>query len=545
LIANLQGQRQGLQQTAERARGNVQRQAGDLPATGPEQTGRDIFDTLKTGEGVAKGRAKELYDQVPASEIDVSDMLGEFSKISSPMSKFEDQGNIPDILSIVRRAFKPQKSGSGLVDQFGRELTPEALPKTLSLDDLQGLRSELREEASQIMTSQTPNRRLASRYNQAADAVDRAINAAEDVDATGALRTANKFFRDEYAGVFRQGTVGKILRPGANRESSNIPLAQIPSKVWTTRNLSAADDFIKAAPNEATDIMRDHAAYDLLQSAADASGNIVTGKLNGWMVKNRQLLKKFGIEGDFLGVANAQKAADAAQKAAVDFERSVAARVLGSDPEKAVAAALSGRNAGKSAAQLMQLVGKDPAAKKGLQNAFAEHMMKKVGVVAKDMAGDPTVSSFRFKQIMGESAPVIRALYRNEPQKIKALNNMRRAYEVATRNTRSPIGGGSDTAENVLTELGKTNILSRTATIARGLFKIISKHGDDKANELLNRALFDPDYAQTLVNASQGKIPEKELKTVIDGKIIQLDAYRKRRTAAAITGTMGAIQGEE
>lgn len=548
LITSLQGQRSGLGQAEQTMMGTARAEAGSLPASDPVQTGQRIVDTLKIGEKAAKARAGELYDEVPGTIVPVDDMLGDFARLSKPMSKFEDPANVPDILEVVRRAFKPQKVGGGLVDQYGKEMTAEGLPRNLSLDDLQGLRSELMEESSRIMSSQTPNRRMASRYDQAAKAVDKVISAAEDTEATGALREANRFFREDYAGVFRKGTVGQLLRPGANREATRTPLAQIPSKVWNARNLSAADDLLKAAPNDAPDIMRDHAAYDLLEKAVDAEGNIVTSKMNQWFARNRPLLKRFGLEDDFKGVANAQQAADAAKKASVEFEKSVAGRILGSDPERAVAAAFSGRNAGQEAAKLMRMVEKDPAGKKGLQKAFADHLMGTIETTAKDVVGSPIISNAAFQKTMAKYAPVMRVLYKGEPEKIKTLNTMRRAYEISTRNTRSPIGGGSDTAENILTQIGKIQYLSRTATVAKGLMNILSRYGDDKINAMVNRALFDPDYAQTLIRAAGGKIPEKELAAVLDGKIIRLDDYRKTTEAARAAGmggaTMGALNGD-
>lgn len=552
LVSTLRGQQQGLRQTAEGAQSATQAEAGRLPAVEPPQSGQRIVETLQAGKAGTKAQAKELYDAVPSMKIPVDEMLDDFGQISKPMSKFEDPDGIPDLLGIVKASFKPKNPtshGGGLpqgtiLDAAGKPLPQAELPKVLSLDDLQGLRSEFLAQSRAARSSQVPNERLASRLDQAARSVEKAIKGAEGAEGAGAaLKEANRFFRKDYAEVFRQGTVGDILRPGVRGEATRMPLAQIPSKIWNARNLSAADDLIKAAPNEASDIMRDHAAYDLLQSVTDSSGNIVTSKLNSWLARNRPLLKKFGMEGDFAGIAKSQKAADAAAKAASEFEKSVAARILNADPEKAVAAAFSGRNAGAEAAKLMQMVAKEPAAKKGLQRAFADHLMTTIQTTAKDVAGNPVISNAAFQKTMAKYAPVMRVLYKNEPQKVKALNTMRRAYEIATRNTRSPIGGGSDTAENIMTELGKINLLSRTATIARGLFKMVSKHGADKANELVNRALFDPDYAQVLIDATRGKIPEKELQTVLDGKIVQLDAYRKARMAQAAAGVGGAYMG--
>lgn len=129
-------------------------------------------------------------------------------------------------------------------------------------------------------------------------------------------------------------------------------------------------------------------------------------------------------------------------------------------------------------------------------------------------------------------------LYKNDPAKLKALETMKQAYEIAIRNTRSPLGGGSDTAENVLTALSSINLLSRTASIARGVWRTIRKYSLQQVDDLVTRAMFDPDYAETLVNTVNGTIKESELQTILNGKIIKLDDFRQRRMAAAVAGTI-------
>ena len=60
--------------------------------------------------------------------------------------------------------------------------------------------------------------------------------------------------------------------------------------------------------------------------------------------------------------------------------------------------------------------------------------------------------------------------------------------------------------------------------------------------------MFDPDYAETLVNTVNGTIKESELQTILNGKIIKLDDFRQRRMAAAVAGTIAgarAIGGDD
>lgn len=329
-------------------------------------------------------------------------------------------------------------------------------------------------------------------------------------DVAAAMNAYNNFASNEYFGRFGRGAVEQATARGGQFNNLRTRYENIPALF---KSPTGADDLARAiGQEEATQVMRGHYSYDLLREATDDAGNIVTGKLNRWMRRNSSVLKKYGLDAEYSSIGKAQKVADEAQAAAAEFEKSVAADVLKADPERAVAAALSGNSAGKKAAALMAKVEKFPAAKKGLQNAFAKHMIDSIETTARDIAGDPTVSNAAFERIMKKNIPVMNELYKGEPNKITTLSNMRKAYSRAVLNTKSPSGaGGADTAEKVFTELGKINLLSRSATVAKGIVKTIQKHGDNKVNEVLARAFFDPLYAQKLVSVMRGKLQVKDL----------------------------------
>jgi len=518
LVSNLNKQQETLQRGVSTAEKTIQAESSRLPQVGPEETGQRITDTLRTQSATAKTAADELYGNVENVTVDIADMLSGFDKISKPMSKFENTRNIPNLLGVVRRYFG-KKTGTGILDAQGNEIVKE-IPKQLGIEDLQGLRSEFLDLAARAKSAINPNRRLASRYSQAAEAVQSAIVKAGQ--KSEALLAANKFFKEDYAEIFRQGIVGDILTPGARREISKIPLAQIPSKIWNTRNLTAADQFIKATGNDSQGIMADYAAYDLMQSM---KGKITTQKLHGWLAKNRPLLKKFGLTNYFNNLRNAQAIVDKATEAATSFEKTAAARILKADPEKAIAAAFTGSSPAQQAQKLVQSLGNDIAAKRGLQKAYADYMVNRIQTTAKDAAGNITISNAQFQKILKDSAGILRVIYKDAPEKVKVIKNLRDAYEIAIRNTKSPIGGGSDTAENLFSELLKVNVLWRPATIVRGILSIFGKHGDEKISELVTRGLFDAEYAEFLKQAARQKtIPE--FTSVIDEAITKLNRYQ-------------------
>lgn len=564
-IKAIRGKSDALKEGISTSEAVVAQSAGGMHAPEPQQTGQKIVDVLSEGKRSAKAQAGTLYKAVPESDIPVTDMLKEFDEISKPMTEFEEAGNVPSILKRVREKFPDipaerrkiidgpggesgqieRRSGAPRGTGDRRQASTAAAVETISLKDLQGLRSELIKDyrqAAKLEQQGGTSDRLPSRLSRAIGAVERAI---EWEKGSEELKAANRFFRENYAEVFKQGTVGDVLKRGPRGEAIKIPLAQIPSKVWNTSNLSAADDFLKAVDKEtAAGIMKDHAAYDLMKSATDVNGRIVNHKLSSWMKNNAPLLDRFGIKGEFSKVFDAQRAADVAKSAADDFERSIAARLLNADPEKAIAKAISGTNTGAAMTDLMKSVAHDKAATAGLKNAFAEHVMTTIQTTAKDIAGQPTISNAAFVKQMRKLRPAINTLYKNEPQKIKALDTMQRAYEIATRNTRSPIGGGSDTAENILTELSKVNMLSRGVSLARGAFRFVKKYSDSQVNDLIAKAIFDPDLAKTLVDGARGTIKPSQLEKVIDSRIIKLDEYRKARFAQATSGALAAGAGE-
>jgi len=539
LITSLEGQQQRLGTAVDDVTAAAQKEADILPVQEPEITGATAVDTLKSGRSKAKSKATSLYQKVPGDlPVETPTLYSELDSISKPMFKGEPQENIPNFLEDIKAITGVDKRATGILDASGREIKIKE-PSVLKLEDLQGIRSTFIDKAKKASSGDTPNRRLASRLWKAVGAVEDAITSIQG--GSSALKTANKFYREDYAETFNQGVVADILKKGPRGEATRIPVAQIPGRVWNGRNITAADQFIKAAGQEnATNIMRDHAAYDLLKSATNDAGEIVTKKLNTWLYRNKKLLNRFGIADDFTGLKNAQIAVDAAKEAASQFEKSVATKILGNDPSQAIAAALSGRNAGKKTIQLMQMVAKDKAATNGLKNAFADHFVSLAETTAKDIAGKPTISNAAFNRLWKKYQPVMNELYKGSPEKIRALDAMKNAYEITVRNTKSPIGGGSDTAENIMTELGKVNVLNRTATIAKGMFGIVKKHGEEKVNQVVTRALFDPEYAQALIKAAKSK-DAAELTSIIEGKIVKLSDYKKEKLGKAISATM-AIQ---
>lgn len=605
VTGTLESKRAGLQenvQTAEQmAQGEAQRVG---PRLGPQEGGKVVRESLQGAQKAARGQASDLYGKVPEMDVDIQPLVQNMEDISKPMTRFEDvESNVPPLFERIaelskKAPTKPEgaqismlsesvdrvkpevggkiiqtekavsteklpeiKFGQGNEKEFAanalRELKRKQIEQTVKeskipdvpfgkyvkLTDLQGMRAEIGEEIRTAKAATNPNNRLISRLEKFRSAIDENIQGLES--GSEELATANKFYREKVV-PFRQGTTGDVLSKAPTGEF-RIPESEVIPKFFSKGKggLDAADEFIKTVGGnkQAKSAVRDYAAYDLLQNVMDNEGKISGRKLNVWLYKNKETLRKFNLQGEFEGVVKAQKAVDMAQGAADSFEKGVAGKLLGADPERAIAASLTGNDLGKKANELVKMVKDNPQAKKGLQKAFADHMLGMIQTTAKDIQGGQMISPAQFSRVMKKYSPAMEVIYRGEPEKIKTLQNMKRAYEIAARTSTSPLGGGSDTAENIMTAMSKMNVLSRTASVIKAVGKAFSKYKKDQVDEILTRALFEPETAGKLQKIASAKT----IKEVQDSaaEVIRLDDVRRMRKTQFGVGAALTMEDED
>ncbi len=379
-----------------------------------------------------------------------------------------------------------------------------------------------------------------SRLEKASDEIRNILAQVSPGQDVGSLMKAyNDFASSEYFSRFGTTSVKGVLQKGAQSTGKKMAAESVPSKFLTE---SGSDDLIRAiGKDKAGGIMKGNFAYDMWKSAR----NQVTGKLEGkqlakWYNKNADMLKKYGISDDFNRITSAQAIADEAAGAAAQFEKTAAARALAADPEKAVANSIKGNTTGKAAEELLAMVEGDAAATAGLRKAFADHIRKDFMASQEQFIKQGIVKNNAFQKTIQKYQPAINALYKGSPQQAEALDTMRRSYEVLVRNTKSPIGGGSDTAENLLTVLADKVHVSRTASALKALIKVFKKSNQQQMNELLTQAFFDPEYAQTLQGLVKGYAPTRQIESIINKKVVDLNAYRRAKAAsAAAAGIIG------
>ena len=113
--------------------------------------------------------------------------------------------------------------------------------------------------------------------------------------------------------------------------------------------------------------------------------------------------------------------------------------------------------------------------------------------------------------------PALQILYKDDPNKIKAIKDVHRAYRMLDRNLKSPLGGGSDTAENIANATVSVVAPLATSRFAqvnaiKALTRSFGQFSDERVNNYMLRASFDSDYAQTLINLAKNPTSQKAIK---------------------------------
>jgi hypothetical protein len=162
----------------------------------------------------------------------------------------------------------------------------------------------------------------------------------------------------------------------------------------------------------------------------------------------------------------------------------------------------------------MAQVGDDKRAAAGLQNAFKDFILGQIETTAKTITDDAILSPAALSKAMKKYDPAMRMLYKEDMQKYRALKNVQNAIEIQSRSARSPIGGGSDTAENVnvirsivwklIQRIPGLNIASDVAITGASKLKQIIDHSQEKRlMDFLVKASYDPELALTIMNTSK------------------------------------------
>lgn len=468
--------------------------AGGMGAT---ETGEVIRAATKTGKVAAQKQAGKLFEDVPEFPIDAKSLISKIDELSKPLSKFEATGkNIPEEFAQYKK----------VLEETGGKTTPQ---------DLQGLRSALTDSLRDAQGAASPNNKIISRISQMIGEVDDVL-IAEGVGAGGPavkLKTAQIYFKKEVIERFKSGTTGDILKKGAGGDK--VSNAQIASRYFKPGNTGAeqAQQFVDSVGNnpEARNAIEDYIKQDLLSASTNPMiGEIVESKLKTWLARYKPSLKKLGLQDKFNTIVKAREELTKAKDMKVAFDKSAASKLLDSDVDSVVKNAFASGQKRKAAERIMGKIKGDKKAISGAQNATIDHIISNAETTATDAFSNPVVSLAKVENEYKKFRPALNVLFKDSPVKLEALDQYRKALRILQRGQASPLGGGSDTAENVITAMSKASGMthSRILNVVKSVIRPILDMSDNQVNSLLNRAAFDPDFAYTLQLAAKGK-PEK------------------------------------
>ncbi len=300
--------------------------------------------------------------------------------------------------------------------------------------------------------------------------------------------------------TFRKGPVGKIL----NYSDAPVIDADIAGKFYRTGKTEYADQLINAVGKDsAKESMRQQALLELKSKNILREGFSDPKKYNEWFRKNKTVLKKFGIDDIFSTADNAAAALKAAEKGDAEFQRSIFAKVADVDPFKVMKNIFSGAEGERSkvtAEKMLRLLTDlkgDETALKGMRNSFSDYIYN---TAAKDGAIDVNA----LNTLMVKFEPAMRVIYGGtESAGYKTMQSVRKAALLISRQSDLPAGGsdGFSSAKKMLRGVAPF-VFKKYSRIAgaNALTDIVSHLKGEAAEEMLVKALFDPQFEQKLIN---------------------------------------------
>jgi len=327
-------------------------------------------------------------------------------------------------------------------------------------------------------------------------------------DVAAALGAYNQYASENYFGRFETPTMKNVART-QRTENIGRQLA----------NPSGVDDLVKAVGKpEAKKIIQEHYQAEL---SSILEKNPTDARLKQWLQGNAKTLGKAGLYDDFARLVKEQQGYAELNK------------LIGADGRAIFDTLLSG-NARAQAEALKPVLARirhNPKAMAGLKKSFTEYLDQRL---FREMAAD--AQGFRnVGEELKRLQPTIDMLFNAQEKRL--LADVRKAAGITQRLTRSAPLGGSQTAELMKTgqriiEGEKPNKIVTGIMALVGLYPLksmgvgalamggsaaggmalwrghIKEVGNERVRQYFMRAMFDPDYARTLIESTRhGSVP--------------------------------------
>lgn len=368
----------------------------------PEKYGRIIRKTLAGEEKAARARASKLFEQAPDDLIAGERMYKELSDLRKPKYKGEDvKANVPRE-----------------VDLFMEELALDDFRITAM--ELQNSRSGILRKVRQMYKATDRNRPAEQRLEEMIDAMDNAMKNDAIIEAGksyDALNKARDYFFKNVVEKYETGAFKRIAKRDPFIEDAMI-LKEFFKK--GKEGIGAARQFKEAAGKNkgAKKALKASIQQDLAENILDPDNlEVSRTNLRNWLKDYDYALRRYGIKREFETIKGIDNQIDEAVTRMKDFEKTVASRILNSDVGTEMAVVLNSQTPVKFAEDLMRIVGHDPRARAGAQNALIDQIRSVEPGNVKEL-----------NNLYKANEKVYKTIFRNDPMKLKALKDYQEAF---------------------------------------------------------------------------------------------------------------------
>lgn len=317
-------------------------------------------------------------------------------------------------------------------------------------------------------------------------------NVSPGQDVAAAMNAYNKYASNEFFRRFDTPTMSRATAKGINTEN-------IPSYFKTE---TGSLDLIKAiGKDKAKEILSESFNHDL-----SSIPNLTSKNLDKWLRDNNASLTRLGLKDQYKDIATATHSLES-------FNKTAASKMIGADPDKIFKASLTGNTLSQDAKEMFEMVKDNPAALKGLQKSFADHIVSASETTKRDLAGSLIMTPGKAEQVYKKYGSAMKEIFKDSPEKLQTMADVKDIIEILSRDA-APIFSGSPTAgwwKRIAEETGDKVIpLHLKYTV-----KLLKTYKTGQIDKYFERALFDPDYAQTLLDSVKGKTTPEETEKAI------------------------------
>lgn len=516
LVSGVIAQKKSLENQAAQALQSVEKKVVPLfTVPTPQAVGKHMEEALSTAKVAQKKLMETEYAKIPTNiELSGTPLKDSLRTI---FKDYKMKGGGPGTLPkpIIKQIQAGLKEGKGNV----------------TFDQLRDWRSQLGEEIRDNITGMNPNLKLVRRLkiigNGVDDAMDQMANLGKGHEAViSQYRRASDLYK-EYVKTFRKGTVGEVLQPGDLSTGGKIAYSEIPNRFFRTGKMDVADDLINALGKErAGKMIDDYAAFDFVLKSAN-NGVLNTKQAASWLFRNKTVLDKYGLYDKYKSIVQSGKIADDVAGELKAYTESIASRVLNADVGKVILNVFSGagaRNSAQTMRELLELSGVkgNPAAIRGFKSSFKNFMFKQTELSGVDALQNPLQSIDKIGKFLETYMPAMRVLYKGEQDKIQALLDYHSMLRMLSRNKNVSYAGGSPTVEKATgtvqkvkseilnrfaqlgaIKMGKGWFYSASRNLVMALLRAPGKYTTEQVDILLKEAIFNPDVAKTIMEATK------------------------------------------